>query len=71
VAIVDDFEEIATERGKAPVIEDEQVDPRQHLEEPRIASVAAASDRATNSRGRARGRSTCLAVRGRRGDLRT
>jgi hypothetical protein len=43
VAIVDDFEEIPTllagERGKAPVVEDEQVDPRQHLEEPRIASV--------------------------------
>jgi hypothetical protein len=45
VAIVDDFEEIATllagERGEAPVVEDEQIDPRQHLEEPCIASVAA------------------------------
>jgi hypothetical protein len=32
VAIVDDFEEIATllagERGEAPIVEDEQVDPR-------------------------------------------
>jgi hypothetical protein len=45
VAIIDDFEEITTlvagERGEAPIIEDEQVDPREHLEEPRIASVAA------------------------------
>ena len=45
VAIVDDFEEIETllagERGEAPIIEDEQVHPRQHLDEPRIASVAA------------------------------
>jgi hypothetical protein len=45
VTIIDDFEEIAAllagERGEAPIIEDEQVDPRQHLEEPRIASVAA------------------------------
>jgi hypothetical protein len=43
VAIIDEFEEIATllagERGEAPITEDEQVDPRQHLEEPRIASV--------------------------------
>jgi hypothetical protein len=45
VAIIDDFEEITTllsgERGEAPVVEDEQVDPRQHLEEPCIASVTA------------------------------
>ena len=45
MAIVDDFEEIATlltgERGEAPVVEDQEIDPRQHLEEPRIAPVAA------------------------------
>src|SRR5271154_3700858 len=45
VAIVDDFEEITTlvagERGEAPVVEDKQVDPRQHLQEPCIASIAA------------------------------
>jgi hypothetical protein len=45
VAVVDDFEEIATlvagERGEAPIVEDEQVDPRQRLEQPCIASVAA------------------------------
>jgi hypothetical protein len=45
VAIVDDFEEITTlvagERGETPVVEDEQVDPRQHLEEPCVASVFA------------------------------
>jgi hypothetical protein len=44
-AIIDDFEEIATllagERSEAPIVEDEQVDPRQHLEEPPIAAVAA------------------------------
>jgi hypothetical protein len=45
VAVVYDFEEIATllagEWGEAPVIEDEEIDPRQHLEEPCIAPVAA------------------------------
>jgi hypothetical protein len=45
VAIIDDFEQIAAllagERSEAPVVEDEQIDPRQHLEEPGIASVAA------------------------------
>jgi len=45
VTIVDDFEKIAPllggERGEAPVVENEEIDSRQHLEEPRIASVAA------------------------------
>jgi hypothetical protein len=47
VAIVDDFEEITTlvagERGETPVVEDEQVDPRQHLEEPCVASLTTRS----------------------------
>jgi hypothetical protein len=36
VAIIDDFEEIATllagERREAPIVKDEQIDPRMHLE---------------------------------------
>src|SRR6266545_2133469 len=45
MAVVDDLEEIATllasERGEPPIVEDEEIDPRQHLEKPSIASVAA------------------------------
>jgi len=55
VAVVYDFEEIATllagERGEAPVVEDEEIDPRQHLEEPCIAPVAAGERERLDSRG--------------------
>ena len=43
VAVVDYLEEIAPllagERGDAPVVEDEQIDPRQRLEQPCIAPI--------------------------------
>ena len=45
MAVVDDLEEIAPlfagERGEPPIVEDEEIDARQCLEEPGIASVAA------------------------------
>ena len=45
VPIVDDLEEVAAllggERGEAPIVEDQQLDARQALEEPRMTPVAA------------------------------
>ncbi len=45
MAVIDDLEEIATllagEWGETPVVEDEEVDPRQRLEKAGIAAVAA------------------------------
>jgi hypothetical protein len=43
--LIDDLEKIAPllagERGEPPIVEDEELDPRQRPEEPGIASVAA------------------------------
>ena len=45
MAVIDDFEEITPLLGgewrEPPIVEDEELDPRQRLEEPSIASVAA------------------------------
>src|ERR1700693_4648072 len=45
IAVVDDLEQVATllagKRCESPVVEDEELDPRQALEQPLIAAVAA------------------------------
>ena len=45
VAVVDDFQQIAAllagERCETPIVEDQQLDPRERLEQPGIAAVAA------------------------------
>ena len=56
VPILDNFQDVATllgrQRGKAPVVQDQQLDARQGLEEPPITPVAACDAKASNSLGR-------------------
>ena len=50
VAVIEDFQEIASlfrgERRQAPVIQDQQLHARQHLEEPAVTAIAAREQQA-------------------------